>query len=304
MPLRRLLAVLIALSLLWIGSPSSASAEAPPSVTSKPVVAGRDVTVLLPTSDGPRSYTAFVPQAARPHPAALVFLHGWSYGAAWSEGHTGLDAGAAVRGDLVIYGQGMNKTWDAGRCCGPSAAGSVDDVGYLTAVIRDAEQRFGIDAAHLAMGGYSNGGMMAYRFACERSDLVSELVVASATSVTPTCAYSRPVSLLALHGYADASVPFWGAGPGPITGLGWPSVPATLTDVSQRDGCSNWVHGKVAPHVVLAYATGCPSGTAVAAVVSTRLSHYWSVGATDKAWSGLDETALTWTWLDKRWGTT
>lgn len=61
----------------------------------------------------------------------------------------------------------------------------------------------------MSVVGFSNGGMMAYRFACARPDLVDTVGVLSGTLEVPRCA--GPIRALHLHGDRDTAVPFEGA---------------------------------------------------------------------------------------------
>ena len=64
-------------------------------------------------------------------------------------------------------------------------------------------------AGRVSVVGFSNGGMMAYRFACARPDLVDTVGVLSGTLEVPRCA--GPIRALHLHGDRDTAVPFDGA---------------------------------------------------------------------------------------------
>ena len=87
-----------------------------------------------------------------------------------------------------------------------SAQTGVDDVAYLRALIQEAETIVTID--RVAVVGHSNGGLMAWRLACEG---VPKLVaIASLTSIAgasaaepPACEGASPVSALHLHVGAD-----------------------------------------------------------------------------------------------------
>src|SRR5439155_9419384 len=56
----------------------------------------------------------------------------------------------------------------------------------------------------------SNGGYMAYRMACERADVVTNIVVlaGAAASDPAACQPSRGVEVLHLHGTLDTTVPY------------------------------------------------------------------------------------------------
>ena len=64
--------------------------------------------------------------------------------------------------------------------------GKGSTVAYLRAIIRDVMARYPVDRRRVFVVGHSNGGFMAYRMACEASDLVTGVVsLAGATWKDP-----------------------------------------------------------------------------------------------------------------------
>jgi poly(3-hydroxybutyrate) depolymerase len=144
-------------------------------------------------------------EAPRP---LVVALHGLAHTPTSMAAQTGLTAFADAHGFTVAYGGGTGGgRWNAGSCCGPPAAGNVDDVGYLRHLVADAVTRTRVDPARVYVVGYSNGGMMAFRAACEAPDVfAAAAVVAGALLVD--CPAGADV--LHLHSLTDRSVPYWG----------------------------------------------------------------------------------------------
>jgi polyhydroxybutyrate depolymerase len=118
---------------------------------------------------------------------------------------TGFKAYSDRDGDLVAWPEGVRRSYNAGLCCGDAAAYRVDDVAFLSEVVSDLRSR---GASRIAVVGFSNGGMMAYRLACERPDLVDTVGVMSGTLEIPHC--DGPIRALHLHGSRDTAVPFDG----------------------------------------------------------------------------------------------
>ena len=52
----------------------------------------------------------------------------------------------------------------------------MDDVGYLSGLIAEAEQTYNIDPKRVYLIGHSNGGFMSFRMACEASELITAIV--------------------------------------------------------------------------------------------------------------------------------
>jgi len=115
----------------------------------------------------------------------------------------------------------------------------VDDVAYVDAVLDMVEARMAIDPERVFATGISNGGAMAHRLACERSDRIAGIVAVAAGnqfSTTAPCVPTHPVSVLQIHGTDDAMWPFEG-GPmpkNPGVGIG---ARASTDDWALRNGC-------------------------------------------------------------------
>ena len=161
--------------------------------------------------DSGRSYVLHVPPQlqAEPEDAAgrpvMVVLHALLTGPADAAASTGFDALADRDGRLVAYPYGIKRSFNAGLCCGEAVVQEVDDVAFLADVVGDLRRR---GAGRVSVVGFSNGGMMAYRFACARPDLVDTVGVLSGTLEVPRCA--GPIRALHLHGDRDTAVPFEG----------------------------------------------------------------------------------------------
>ncbi len=158
---------------------------------------------------GERSFVLHVPDGLLGPAPLLVVLHGYAKDAASMRRLTGFEALADRDGFVVAFGSAVNGSWNAGTCCGRSRALSVDDVGYLDGVVRESARRVRLDARRLGITGFSNGAMMALRYACDRPLVVSTVAVVAGTVVTP-CAPAVPVAALDLHGSGDTTVPLAG----------------------------------------------------------------------------------------------
>ncbi len=168
----------------------------------------RDERVVL---DSGRSYVLHVPPQVRDDPDSaqgrpvMVVLHALLTGPADAATSTGFDALADRDGVYVAYPVGVRRSFNAGLCCGVAAALEVDDVAFLRDLVADLRAR---GVGRVSVVGFSNGGMMAYRFACAAPSLVDTVGVMSGTLEVPRCA--GPVRALHLHGDRDTAVPFEG----------------------------------------------------------------------------------------------
>ncbi|MFN0088733.1 MAG: alpha/beta hydrolase family esterase [Acidimicrobiales bacterium] len=244
----------------------------------------------------PRTWTTVLPagQLGEVELALLVVLHGVGGG---GEGMRtlGFDALAAARGVMVVYPDGVGGGWNDGRPgLEPLVDGpAVDDVGFLRELVEHAVAR-GADPSRIAFVGFSNGAMMAGRFACERAELVRAVVLvggAGAPELASTCRPARPVALLQMSALDDPVVPYAG---GPVASHGGRSRgtvgPAAelIGFWSETNGCVDRVEA-AAPGGVVSSAR-----CAAAPVVQRRLTrggHQWFAGP------DLDATAAAWSFL-------
>ena len=69
---------------------------------------------------------------------------------------------------LSVPGQG-----NAGSCCGSAVSQGVDDVGFVNAMIDAVDAAYCVDPKRVYAAGFSNGGMLSNRLACELGDRVA-----------------------------------------------------------------------------------------------------------------------------------
>ncbi len=163
---------------------------------------------------------------ARPCPVVIV-LHGAFSTAREMEQGSGWSQLADREGFMVIYPEGIGilgylQHWNAGHCCGKAAKDQWDDVAFLDAVIQEMGRHYAIDRQRVYMVGLSNGGMLAYRYAAERSGtLAAVAAVAGAigSQATPDQPEwllpppAGPISVYIMHGTADEAIPIVGGRP-------------------------------------------------------------------------------------------
>ena len=218
-----LLLFLPSLSEAW----SAADSRAPSLRVSEPGSTGGERVVLddLRAGGFKRSYLLYVPPAvaARPEePVPLVVaLHGGLATARIFAKQTGLRELAHEKGFVVAFPNGLGffsllRHWNGGWCCAKAMRSELDDVGFVDVVVDDVADRVPVDREQLFVVGYSNGGMLAYRYATERAERVAALGIwASAIGerdderVTWSLPdREHPVPALIAHGRADRRLPF------------------------------------------------------------------------------------------------
>lgn len=101
-------------------------------------------------------------------------------------------------------------TWNAGECCSFAKRHRVDDVGFVSALIDKLDADGQIDPHRVYVTGESNGGMMAYRLACDLSEKITAIAPVSACMDGKESIPNNPVSVMAFNGTADRTIRYDG----------------------------------------------------------------------------------------------
>ena len=224
----------------------------------------------LVTDDG-RTRTYRVVDLSESESAPLLFvLHGFGGTAEGMRAYAGIEAAVQSTlqdGAIVVYPNGsglesgLPQSWNAGGCCPFSIYEPVDDVSFFEQMIDRLSAAYDVDAERVWVVGHSNGGMMAYRLACELSTRVTAIGVAAGALMIDTCSPSSGVSALHLHGALDNVVPLDG---GDIAGITFPSARDSFERFAIANRCS--VNDVVAE---------CPAGLSIALQTDTQWAHDW-----------------------------
>ena len=204
---------------------------------------------------------------------------------------------------VVMYPTGLGGHWNDGRNVQRYVAQRerINDVGFLTTLIRDVIQKRNIDPEAVFVVGVSDGAMMANRFACLRADQLRG-VVAVIGSMPYNVARRRsrcqtePLSVLMINGTDDPIVPWDG---GTVTyddqelGRVLP-VERTLSFWMRHNGCAD-VDVSMIPdfspndgtRIERHKAIGCADGTKVELFEVQGGGHTWPSG-----WQYLPESMV------------
>jgi polyhydroxybutyrate depolymerase len=155
-------------------------------------------------------------QSHRKFPLIIV-LHAYGSTGADQTTYFGMTSEGADDHAFLLAPDGMTDStgkqfWNADPACCDIDHTNPDDVGYLAQLIQQVSAVWPIDPGAIAVIGHANGGTMAYRLACERADVVSNVIALAAKAPSIPCAPTRPVNVLHIHGTSDTSVPYSLAG--------------------------------------------------------------------------------------------
>lgn len=223
-----------------------------------------------------RRYDLFAPTNATGKVPALVVLHGARTSLGLEESRDGLIQLAQAGKALVVYPLGYLESWNAGACCGPAHAARVNDLAFVTGLVRAVGARPDVSTVYLV--GYSNGGRMAFDAVCSSPKLVSSFVVLSAVPVV-ACPPGAPVSFLEIVGTADPILSYSTAVPHKvINGYTEPTVTDEVAAWRRRNGCTAAMLTGRAGTLVLASWTHCAGGSIVAFGTYEGGGHAWPAG--------------------------
>ena len=266
--------------------------EAPSALTVMPAAAQTAQTILevggleraVTIRDIDAAATALVP--------AMILLHGATGDSARAENGTGMTELARANGFVVAYPDGTTtgrpiggNAWNAGRCCAQPVVDDIDDVAFIEALIDELVSHHGVDPTRIYMGGFSNGGMMSYRAACEIGDRLAGIFVVGGAFNVEECAAPRALPVLIIHGDADATVPYEGGEPNPVTAerLGtWVNAPVSdaVSFWFDRDSCTGSSRTRNGTASLRLF-NGCAEGSGLELVTVSGGRHQWPTELTE-----------------------
>jgi polyhydroxybutyrate depolymerase len=178
-----------------------------------------------------RSYTIFVPSTWSPDKnfPMLLALHGLTQTGNSMMGFSNFNAYAEEFGFIVVYPNGVSNSWNVGFPGGSTA----DDVGFLIALIDTVNAAYATDLNRIYSTGFSNGGFMSYRLACEAGDRIAAIASVAGTMTSASlsaCQPSRNMPVMHIHGTNDFVVFYNG-------GFGNTSVNEVLTFWNTANEC-------------------------------------------------------------------
>ncbi len=212
-------------------------------------------------------------------------------------------------GYLVVFPNGHSKfksgklaTWNAGTCCGSAIENKIDDVKFLSSIIELLKNKLNIDSQKVFFTGMSNGAMMSYKMACEKSDLVKAIMPVAGTDNTIECKPTKPVSVFHIHAKDDDHVLFTGG-----FGKNAKKDASTKEYNSVDHSIKKWVKFNSCPEkpkkvldvegASCDLYSPCKNGTVVKLCVTDQGGHSWPGGEKPRGGKGssaIDATKLMW----------
>lgn len=184
-------------------------------------------------------------------------------------------AGLRQQGATLAYPAGIDRSWDAGDCCGTPHENGVDDVAFVEAVLENATEQAPVDPSRTALVGYSSGGMLTYRYVCDRPGTLAAAVVVSGSLESPCDDAITTPDVLALHGKSDGTIGF--DQPKFIKALGLAPRPvvSTLGILTRSAGCTATPTTTQSAGAEVRRWKGCRGGDVQAQLVP-NVGHGWA----------------------------
>ncbi len=254
--------------------------RAPGSTTPDGRVVARDVT--LQQGGVPRKYLIVEPTdlADDEEVPLVIALHGLGVDRFGMKAAADWDEAVAEDRFIAVFPEGSLGSWNAGQCCPPASLVNAGDLGFIDLVIEDVAKVGNVDRERIHATGFSNGGMMTYLLACQRSDVFASVLPMAAVNLG-ACKPSQPIPTLHLHGDPDPTIPYDGSlsAANLLAGTRFPSVPNSMALWAADQGCDEdpevAVSGSGASEVTTTTWSGCGDDVEVKLITYPGNGHSW-----------------------------
>lgn len=261
-------------------TPVPLNAAAPGATTFHAVTVGRMTrTFLLHLPPG---------AATRRVPLVIVF-HGHTGNASVALKSSRMNAVADSLGMAVAYADGSGRvrgiglSWNVGSCCGWAQAHHVDEIAFVDSLRATLVRSGRIDSSALFAAGFSAGGMLALKLACERPGVVRAVADLAGAMPNHPCEPRAQVGVLLIRGEDDDDLredhAIHAAEGAPSFATSVDSAAAFWTRVN-RCTAGTVASVQVVPVVSITTltATGCAPGGALQVVSIPQHPHAWPGG--------------------------
>ncbi|MCU1379615.1 MAG: polyhydroxybutyrate depolymerase [Acidimicrobiales bacterium] len=223
----------------------------------------------------PRHVVVHGPPGAGAELPLVINLHGAGSTGAAIQADSGLDAFADRLGFVTAYPNGLHETWNAGGCCLRAVAEQVPDVELVRRLVDELVEHGQVDPRRVYVAGFSNGGMLAARVACEVPGIAGVGIIAGAL-VSP-CTSTSVDSVLLVHGSIDPMVPPAGYDGLLTTGqrLHYPPLANSATTWRRLLGCAEASDERRTGGILVRRWSGCERGYQVELTELLGMGHGW-----------------------------
>jgi polyhydroxybutyrate depolymerase len=236
---------------------------------------------ILSVNGEERTYRLHIPlnlQIGKPAPLVFVF-HGLSDNADLIEQISGFNDFSEKDGVVVVYPNGTGPSgslsWNASGCCGYAMTNKIDESAFIRNIIDDLGKIAEVDPKRIYATGFSNGGLLSYRLACEMSNTFAAIGPVAGALITQPCQPDQPVSVIQFSGMTDSVVPYSGGGIVPGSGRPFPSAETSVSTWAKLDSCGISPKTEETEIFVHTQYSSCKDGTAVELYAVKGIGHSW-----------------------------
>tara|TARA_R110000737_G_scaffold271622_2_gene278699 strand:+ start:2590 stop:3501 length:912 start_codon:yes stop_codon:yes gene_type:complete len=212
------------------GVPPEPPPPPPPLLTQceqTPITADQTCTLI----DG-RGFISYVPTTSSEYAGIAIFLHG----APGDPNKVSSIFGAKAIADqfnlisITPQGNGSDYEWNSSN----NSLAVTPDIDFLTNIIDYVQGSYTFTDSKVYIFGYSAGGFMAYKLACQIPDRLTAIISLAGQyrGDFENCATATPMTIHHMHSQSDQDVPFNGRENGNIA-----SVTDTMEFWQQKNGC-------------------------------------------------------------------
>jgi len=158
-----------------------------------------------------RDYMVFLPNnyADKFDFPLVIYLHSYDWTAEIEMDYTQMHLVADTSGFILVTPNAFERRWNSGE--NPDwPAPDVDDVGFINALIDTLSNHYtNIDHERIYTCGFSAGGTMSYKLACQLSNRIAAIASVSgpiSTGTAANCNLLHTMPVLHIHGTADSLI--------------------------------------------------------------------------------------------------
>jgi polyhydroxybutyrate depolymerase len=196
-----------------------------------------------------RKYIQYIPPIYNGNEAVplVVALHGLGDEVSNFQG-VGFQAVADTANFIVVYPEALidplftqATAWNSGAgTFGISLNSDVDDLGFINALIDTISAHYNIDQSKIFATGFSMGGFMSNRLACELNDRIASIAsVAGPIGGELDCQPGQSIPVCHFHGTSDTQVGYGTAGGGVQDNTFGTNVSDWIAFWTSNNGCEN-----------------------------------------------------------------
>lgn len=111
---------------------------------------------------------------------------------------------------IVIFPNAVNKQWADGRS---ETEGNTEDLNFIDKLIEEVRKLHKVDGNKIFAAGLSDGGLFAFKLACDRSEIIAAVAPVAAnmaSELVEKCKPTRPVPIINFVGTDDKFIPMNG----------------------------------------------------------------------------------------------